>query len=139
MKKLFVALLLTTFGAQVSHAQSALIGRWKADDSDGYIEMYKKGAKYYGKLLNTPMEGGKPELDKKNPVANMRSNTLHGLNIIAGFEEAGANEFEDGTIYDPTTGKTYKGRIVVKGNKLELRGYIGSPMFGKTVIWRRAT
>jgi len=139
MKKLLLVLLITTFGAHAALAQSTLLGRWKADDNDGYIEVYKKGAKYYGKLLNTPMEGGKPKLDKKNPNAAMRGNTLHGSNIIAGFEEAGKNEFENGTIYDPTTGKTYKGRIVVNGNKMELRGYIGSPVFGKTVIWRRAS
>jgi uncharacterized protein (DUF2147 family) len=72
-------------------------------------------------------------------VAAKRSNTLHGTNIIAGFEAAGENQFERGIIYDPTTGKSYKGRIVIKGSVMELRGYIGSPVFGKTVIWRRAS
>lgn len=138
MKKLLLALLLTSFGAHAAHAQSALLGRWKAEDNDGHIEIYQKGAKYYGKLLNTPVEDGKPKLDKKNPVPAMRSNTLHGTNILVGFEKVDDNEFENGTIYDPTTGKSYKGRIVVKGKVMELRGFIGSALFGKTVIWRRA-
>ena len=139
MKNLLLALLITTFGAHAANAQSALLGRWKADDNDGYMEVYQKGGKYYGKLLNTPMEDGKPKLDKKNPVAAQRSKPLHGINIIAGFEAVDKNEFENGTIYDPTTGKSYKGRIRIKGSVMELRGYIGSPVFGRTVVWRRAS
>ena len=138
MKKLLLILLVAGFATQSVFAQASLLGRWKSDDNDGYIEMYKRGAKYYGKLLNQPMEDGKPKLDKKNPVAALRGNPLHGTNILAGFEQVGENEFENGTIYDPTTGKSYKGRIVIKGNAMELRGYIGSPVFGKTVIWRRS-
>jgi uncharacterized protein (DUF2147 family) len=47
------------------------------------------------------------------------------------------NEWVDGFIYDPSSGKKYSGRITMEGNILKLKGYIGSPILGKTVNWTR--
>lgn len=139
MKNLLLTLIFSAVGAQAALAQSPLLGRWKADDHDGYIEIYKRGSKYYGKILNTPMENGKPKLDKHNPNAALRSKALHGSDILVGFEETDDNEFENGKIYDPRSGKYYDGRIEVNGNVMELRGFIGASLFGKTVKWRRSS
>ena len=43
-----------------------------------------------------------------------------------------------GTIYDPRDGKTYKCRMTLKKDgTLEVRGYLGLALFGKTVVWTR--
>ena len=45
-----------------------------------------------------------------------------------------------GDILDPNNGKIYKVRMkpVDGGKKLEVRGYIGTPMLGRTQTWMRA-
>ncbi len=49
------------------------------------------------------------------------------------------SSWEDGKIYDPKSGKTYDCILKSKENNkiLEIRGYIGSPMFGRTATWTR--
>ena len=44
-----------------------------------------------------------------------------------------------GEILDPNNGKTYSARLkpVEGGKKMEMRGYIGAPMFGRTQTWIR--
>lgn len=47
--------------------------------------------------------------------------------------------WDGGEILDPKNGRTYKVRIrlIEDGNVLEVRGYKGSPMFGRTQLWLR--
>ncbi len=45
--------------------------------------------------------------------------------------------WDDGKVYDPKSGKTYSSTMKLKGDRLEIRGYIGFSMFGKTTVWQR--
>jgi uncharacterized protein (DUF2147 family) len=48
------------------------------------------------------------------------------------------NEWNGGTIYDPENGKTYNCKIAIRdGNKLDVRGYIGISLLGRTETWFR--
>jgi uncharacterized protein (DUF2147 family) len=62
------------------------------------------------------------------------------MTIITGVK-AGADAaiWEGGEVLDPNNGKSYKVRIkpVDGGKKLEVRGYIGSPLLGRTQTWIR--
>jgi uncharacterized protein (DUF2147 family) len=42
-------------------------------------------------------------------------------------------------VLDPHNGKTYKAKITMKddGKKLEMRGYIGMPLLGRSQTWVR--
>ena len=74
---------------------------------------------------------GEPRIDIENPDESLRDRPILGLNLVSDYR------FEDGTwqgkIYDPESGKLYSSRMKVgdEGN-LEMRGYIGIPMFGRT-------
>jgi uncharacterized protein (DUF2147 family) len=48
--------------------------------------------------------------------------------------------FEGGDILDPNNGKVYrvKLKLVEGGSKLDVRGYIGTPILGRTQTWIRA-
>ena len=62
-----------------------------------------------------------------------------GLEIIKGFQFAGGNVWKNGTIYDPDSGKTYSAKAtLVSTTELNLRGYVGVSMFGRTEKWTRA-
>ena len=127
-----------------------LIAQTKADDITGIwlipgkesakIEIYKAGEKYYGKIawLKYPEENGKPKVDSNNPDKTKRGRQIIGLVILRGFKFDGSDEWEDGKIYDPESDKTYSGNLSLKNDKLNVRGYVGISLFGRTETWQRA-
>ena len=57
--------------------------------------------------------------------------------IIDGLSEDG-DEWNDGKILDPKTGKIYKCYISLEDeNKLKVRGYIGFALLGRTQYWHK--
>jgi uncharacterized protein (DUF2147 family) len=48
-------------------------------------------------------------------------------------------EYTGGRILDPDNGKLYRCRMVLTddGSRLDIRGYIGVPMLGRSQIWLR--
>jgi uncharacterized protein (DUF2147 family) len=49
-------------------------------------------------------------------------------------------EYQGGQILDPENGKTYRARmkLIDNGQKLDVRGFIGFSLFGRSQIWIRA-
>ena len=76
-------------------------------------------------------------LDSKNPDAAQHTRKLCGLQIGYGFRLTDPNHAEDGHLYDPKSGKTYKGAMTSNGDQLSLRGYVGIKAFGRTEQWNR--
>ena len=119
--------------AQTSPAD-AVLGTWLSADKDGKVQIYKQGNKYFGKLvwMKTPRK------DTENPDAKLRSKDLQGVVLLNNFEYNGKT-WEDGTIYDPKNGKTYSCIIKKKdANTLDIRGYIGISLIGRTTTWTRS-
>jgi uncharacterized protein (DUF2147 family) len=145
MKQL-IALLLVISISFCAKAQSAddIVGSWKNGEGTGIIQMYKTTSGHYaGKIvwLKEPIdpETGKAKLDKRNPDESIRSTPTLGLINIKGFKfDEDDKTWEDGTIYDPKTGKEYscKAKLTAK-NTLEVRGFIGVSLFGRTDVWTR--
>jgi len=61
-----------------------------------------------------------------------------GMTIVKGIKKKGDN-FEGGEILDPDNGKTYKCKMKLDstGTKLEVRGFIGVSLFGRSQTWLR--
>lgn len=58
--------------------------------------------------------------------------------VMKGFTTKDQKVYEEGTVYEPKSSKTYSGKITqVSKDKLELRGYVGLSMFGKSTYWTR--
>lgn len=134
---LFVS--LSCFSQTVS--ADAVIGTWLTASGKAKVQIYKEGDKYNGKIvwLKTPTyEDGKPKTDKNNPDKAKQSVPLLGLNMLKGFE-FDEDEWEDGTIYDPENGKTYSCTIKYRDGKLDLRGYIGISLIGRTRTWYKVS
>jgi uncharacterized protein (DUF2147 family) len=66
---------------------------------------------------------------------------MQGLSIISQLKQNPENKAEwvGGTILDPKNGKTYHCslHLVDNGEKLNVRGYIGLPLFGRSQTWVR--
>lgn len=130
------------FATVTIYAQSAdaVLGKWLNSSGEAHIQIYKTGNKYSGKLVwlkNPNNEQGKAKTDVNNPDANLRRRALLGLEMLKGFN-FDDGEWEDGTIYDPKSGKTYSCIMTLEGNdKLKVRGYIGISLIGRTDVWTR--
>ena len=136
MKKILLGLSLLV-GVAIS---AQIEGKWKTiDDETGkaksIVEIFKKNdGKYYGKIQQLMQ---KPTNDNCVKCKDDRKNKpLIGLEIIRGLEKDG-DEFTGGTITDPKSGKTYKCTITRDGNKLNVRGYIGFSVIGRTQVWQK--
>ncbi|AHM59166.1 hypothetical protein D770_04495 [Flammeovirgaceae bacterium 311] len=144
MKTLAVVavMLLAGLTAQAQNRADDILGTWWNAEKTSKIEVYKNGNKYFGKIihLETPNDDqGKPRVDKDNPDAKLRNRPLMGLVILKGLEYDEDGEFEDGEIYDPKSGKTYSANAKLVGkDKLDLRGYVGISLIGRTSTWTRA-
>ena len=113
---------------------------WYNEEKTAKIQMYKAtDGKFYGKIvwLKVPEVDGKPKVDIHNPDKTRRNDPIMGLLLLKGFKKNGDKEYTDGTIYDPKNGKTYKCIITPKGEKLDLRGYIGFSFIGRTTVWTK--
>lgn len=143
MKKLLIlltGLALLLSNSAFSQKADDILGVWLTGSKKGHVEVYKQGDKYYGKIiwLKEPLnEQGKPKMDKNNPDKAKQTAPLMGLNMLKGFV-FDEDEWEDGTIYDPENGKTYSCEITMKDkNTLNVRGFIGISLIGRTDVWLR--
>ena len=119
---------------------SGIEGRWLSGDGDGWIEIALVGERLIGRIAGSPNDrpGDAPRYDELNPDPALRGRPLKGLTIMSGFRYDADDRWVDGRIYDPNSGRTYKGTIrQVDANTLELRGYVGISLFGRTETWKR--
>lgn len=78
-----------------------------------------------------------------NPICDKCEGERHnkpveGMVIMGGVKKDG-DQWDGGQILDPSNGKTYKVKLTLKdnGQKLDVRGYVGMPMLGRTQTWVR--
>jgi uncharacterized protein (DUF2147 family) len=117
---------------------------WYNAEKTSKIRIYKAtDGKYYGKIvwLKNPTDtNGKPRTDKENPDEKKQSNPLMELLILSGFSLTNdTNVLEGGKVYDPNNGKTYCGKLTLKNNSIDMKGFICSMSFlGRTTQWTLA-
>ena len=111
-----------------------IIGKWQNPSGEGRIEIFKKGDKFFGKLYWIKDTNKK---DAKNPDNKLQDRRIQGLEILTSFVKDG-DSYTGGEIYDPKSGKTYSCKMTLKGqDKLDIRGYIGFSLLGRTETWSR--
>ena len=142
MKKLFFLSILMLAANLLFAADNPddIIGIWKDGKGKGHVQIFKQNGKYYGKVvwLNNPKDvNGKPKVDRKNPDEALRDKPLIGLTMLKDFKYEDG-EWTGGQIYNPSDGKEYKAYMKLKDrNTLDVRGYVGISLFGKTDTWIR--
>lgn len=106
------------------------------------IQIYRaKNGKYQGRfvwLSNPNNPDGTPRTDINNPDPKKRSRTSDQIVAVWGltYEDG---EWVDGSIYDPTSGKTYgiKGKRIKGSHDIEMRYYWKKPIMGLNSTWKR--
>ncbi|MEL7173701.1 MAG: DUF2147 domain-containing protein [Pseudomonadota bacterium] len=122
--------------------QSGVLGHWLTENGKAIIEIMPCGERLCGRiawLRQGHDGGGRPKLDANNPDPGARSRPLCGLQLIDSLAHEGGQSFGEGRIYNARNGKTYGLEVsLVDGNTLEVRGYYGISLLGRTQSWQRA-
>jgi uncharacterized protein (DUF2147 family) len=142
-KIISIFLFLLACLAYAASANDKVIGNWYSEDKEAKIEIYKEVDKFFGKIVwlkESKNAEGKDKTDKNNPDEAKRSKKIVGMKMLWDFVYDEDNVWEDGKIYDAKSGKTYSCKMTLSedGDTLEVRGYIGFSMFGRTAVWTRA-
>ncbi len=135
-----------SFAAGLAWAQESPAGLWRTiDEQSGkpkaLVRISEDNGVYNGrieKLFRTPEEEQNPVCDKCED--ERKGQPIVGMTILSGMRKNGAGEYSGGQILDPANGKVYKSKMTLgeNGRKLDVRGYIGMPMLGRTQTWERA-
>ena len=128
MKKLVLAAVLAV--APGFAVADDVFGQWQTTKDDngnyGIIDVAPCGDKICGTLIKSFKSDGSP-LQTKNV----------GKQLIWGMVNKGGGNYGGGKAYSPDRDKTYKGKLVLKGNKLTVKGCIG-PICRDGGTWTRA-
>lgn len=106
-----------------------IVGVWFTDDKLSKIQIYKTDNQYFGKIIWLSSKDNQEELKIKPKI---------GYQIFRKFTFEGKNVWSGGQVSDPRSGMTVSGKMTLKNeNTLNVRGYLGTPVFGKTVVLQR--
>ncbi len=140
-KIMLLCVILMECALPTAHAQNAdgVLGQWVTEKGKSYVEIYKCADKYCGKIswlkeINDP-EDGQPKHDKNNPDVSKRERPIIGLTMMWDFVYDGKEWWDNGQIYDPENGKTYRCKMKLDGGVLMVRGYAGP--FYRTTQWKK--
>jgi uncharacterized protein (DUF2147 family) len=144
--KLLIAALATAAALtslNILAQDASPVGLWKTiDDHTGkpkaLIRITENNGELRGKIEKLFLDIGEknPKCDKCEGA--QKDQPIIGMTILSGMKQEGT-EYGDGQILDPANGKVYKSKMSLadNGKKLNVRGYIGMPMLGRTQTWLR--
>jgi len=128
-------------------AQSTPAGVWKTiDDATGkeksLVRIVETNGAYTGKIEKLLDPDSPKDATCKECKDDRKDKPVVGMTIIRNVKASADDKavFEGGDILDPNNGKVYrvKLKLIDNGSRLDVRGYIGTPMLGRTQTWIRA-
>lgn len=115
MKKLALIAALAAFATPT--LADDIFGTWRtiADDNgnSGLIKISSCGSKICGTLVKSFDKSGKAFKSENE-----------GKKLIWDMENQGGGKYGGGKVFSPDRGKTYTGKLVLKGNSLDVKGCV---------------
>lgn len=137
-----LALALATTGSAFA-AEMTPVGTWTTiDDATGKpkstVQITDAGGKLEGKVLEVLQsdQGAHPVC--KECDGDRKDKPIEGMTILWDVVKDG-EVWDGGRILDPKTGKIYKVKLTPMdgGQKLDVHGYIGFSLLGRSQVWER--
>jgi uncharacterized protein (DUF2147 family) len=138
---LLIALgLISTLAAATDNP----VGLWRTiDDKSGKEKSLVRVSESNGQLQITVEKLFREPGEEPNPLCDKcpgekKNKPVIGMQIGSGLKKDG-DVWSGGEILDPQNGKTYKCKVWLedKGKKLNVRGFIGVSVLGRTQVWVR--
>ena len=125
------------FAAMMTLLAPTVTGNWVTQDGSAEVAIAPCGDSVCGQVVKVLMvKPGVPGTDVHNPDASLRNRAILGLQVLSGFK-ASDDEWTDGHIYDPKTGKTYRSKLRLNDDgSLKVYGCIA--FLCETQRWLRA-
>src|SRR5450755_2493597 len=135
------------FATTLALAQSmSPAGLWKTVDDNtkkekSLVRIVEANGVYTGKVEKIIDPDSPKDAVCKDCSDERKDQPILGMTIVRNMKQSADDKavFEGGDVLDPNNGKVYKAKLKVvdNGSKLDVRGYIGVPLLGRTQTWIR--
>lgn len=140
----FILAAAFTLFSGLAWSQDPALGQWyTVDDENGEI----KSLVTLSQAEDGTMVGVITKILKKDAGSGlcekcegkMKDQPIEGMQFIWGVSNTAEGQWEEGKLLDPESGTVYSGNITLADdpNKLEVRGYVGFSLFGRSQTWQR--
>ena len=142
--KVVATLVAAPLLAFASHVLAASpVGTWVTIDDatkkpKSVVQISEAGGVLSGKVIKVLQSDKGP-----NPVCEActgadKNKPIEGLTIVKGVKKNG-NAYDGGTIMDPKSGKVYSVKMTpsADGKTMQVRGFMGVSLLGRTQVWQR--
>ncbi len=131
-------------GPAIAQDQADVAGYWVTPDHGAVVNIVPcdSGMCGYVAGVRTNHPPGEVPRDVKNPDPAKRNDPACGMMIMGSLKPVPGKpgKWQNGWVYDPESGNTYTAQMQLDGaNTLNLRGYLGISLFGRTQTWTRET
>jgi uncharacterized protein (DUF2147 family) len=140
-----IILLLGLLCGAAAAQSPGLAGTWQTiDDKTGHPKaLIRIDARPDGSFDGSVVKGLEPGVDPERVCTlctdSRKGQKIAGMTVLVGLRPDGDAHFSGGRILDPDNGEVYRcnATLIDGGAKLEVRGYIGIPLLGRTQTWVR--
>lgn len=140
-----MGILLIFFMLNGFAASPSPVGDWQTVDDvtkqpRGIIRIKEKDGMLAGYIIKIDYRPGEGPEDVCKKCTDFRKNQkILGMNVLWHMVALADNTWGNGNILDPENGKVYQCKMKLSddANTLQVRGYIGIPLLGRTQIWTR--
>ena len=141
--RMAIATVIFVTVSSAAAQSSTPVGTWKTVNERGEPEGLVRIVEVAGELRGTVEQVYSPPAPEPDPrcvacSGERKDKPVIGMQILAGLRWDG-EQYSGGEILDPNNGKSYRClmRVVDGGRRLEVRGYIGISLLGRTQVWLR--
>lgn len=125
-------------------ATDSPVGKWKTIDDKTHevrsiVEITETNGTLEGKVLEVLKSDHGPHPKCTECDGERKNQPIEGMTIMWGLKKDG-DQWSGGQILDPSKGKIYKVTLKLEdgGKKLDVHGYIGFSLIGRSQEWVRA-
>jgi len=141
--KITVATVIFLAASGAAAQSPTAVGLWQTVNESGQREALVRITEVDGELRGHVVAVFSPPAPSANPrceecPGELKDKPVVGLQILSGLRWDG-ERYSGGRILDPDNGTIYRCtlRLVDQNRKLEVRGFIGISLFGRTQTWLR--
>jgi uncharacterized protein (DUF2147 family) len=117
-------------------------GQWRTIDDDtgeamSIVRIWVENDEMQGQIV-TILDPAEPDPRCTECRGQRNNQPIEGMTFLWGLSRDD-DEWTGGRILDPATGREYRARVrlIENGEKLEVRGFVGIALIGRTQIWER--
>jgi len=136
-----LSVLTMPAGARAAGDAGSPLGLWLTEKQGIMVELFPCQDEVCGRIVwlrKDYWRSGELRRDRHNPDPALRNRPWCGSVVIEGMEHDGNGGLENGRVYSPRDGGTYRLDLENKGDDtLQARAYLGIRLLGRSETWTR--